>query len=207
MRARHRLSTIAVAMQSVQDASYTSGPLGQSNSSFAVGFYDRIHKTLGVGGASVKHFAYVERRSACYVFIEQTSVVVGFDLFEKRALRHVSVKSFKIKTNASSVSRQMIVLKAVLMREQLVVHLPEVSLRAGRFSCFSCAQRMRMSSRSGEVPKGKAQIVAHQFLHFFDYRIGTTAMNAFKVAVFEQRHRRIGRSGNVVALRNPRFLI
>ena len=88
------------------------------------------------------------------------------------------------------------------MTEQLVVHLPEFSLRASCLRSFSGAQRMRMRLHGGKVPKDKAQIVTQPFLHFLDYRKGSTAMNAFEVAIFEQRHRRVWHSGNVVTFRN-----
>lgn len=62
-----------------------------------------------------------------------------------------------------------------------------------------------MSLHGGKVPKDKAQILTQQFLHFFDYWIRTTAMNAFEVAVFEERDRRIRTSASVIAFRNRVF--
>ena len=80
------------------------------------------------------------------------------------------------------------ILQRVLMREQLVVHLPKLTLRARSFGSLSSAQRMRMSSHGWEVTKDKAEIIAQHFPHFFYCRINATAINAFEVAVFKQRH-------------------
>src|SRR5882724_7586455 len=92
--------------------------------------------------------------------------------------------------------------QGLLVGEQLVVHLPEFSLRTSGFCGFGSSQRMRVSPNRWEVTKDKAQIVAQKFLHFLDYRISASTVNALKVAILEQRHRRALRALNVVAIGN-----
>src|ERR1051325_7527138 len=169
-----------------------SDRFGQHNATFRISVFDGEQKTFNFGCAGVAHLIYVERRSAGHVFIEQTSVVIRLDLLKKSIFRHVTSKLVDIKLDVFAVTRKIAVLKRLLMREQLVVHFPEFSL-----SCGTGSQRMRMSFHGWKVSKDKAQIFTQPFLHFLDYRISSTAMNTFKVAVFEQRHRRIYRDGTV----------
>src|SRR5882724_1016508 len=92
--------------------------------------------------------------------------------------------------------------QGLLVGEQLVVHLPEFSLRTSGFCCFGSSQRMRVSPNHWEVTKDKAQIVAQKFLHFFDYGISASTVNALEVAILEQHHRRTLRALDVVAIGN-----
>src|SRR6185295_1814436 len=185
---------ISAVTQFTQQPSYSAGPFRQSNATFRVGLFDRSQKALNVGCASVASFIYVERRCAGHVFIEQTLVVICFDLLEECTCRQIMGKSLDIKFDTPGIARKIVILQRLLMCEQLVVHLPEFPLRAGCLRSFSGAQRMRMSLHDGKVPKDKAQIVAQQFLNFLDYRISTTAINAFEVAILEQSYRRCCRA-------------
>ena len=61
---------------------------------------------------------------------------------------------------------------------------------------------MRMNLRIWEVTKHEPQIVAQEFLNFFDFRMSTSAVDALEVTVLNQRYRCGRRARNVVAFVN-----
>jgi hypothetical protein len=79
------------------------------------------------------------------------------------------------------------------------MHLPELSLRSRGFRGLSRAFGVRMYLGERKVTKDKTEIVAHCFLNFLDDQISCGAVGTFKVAVLNQRYRRISRTLYMVA--------
>src|SRR6266478_3727247 len=195
-------SAVGAVSQASELASYSASPLRQCDAPFGVRLFDRIQKTLHISSARIEDLINVESRSAGHVLVKETSVVASFDRFEKGMLRHVAFESLSVKSDATGVARKMMILQRLLVREQLVVHLPELFLRAGGFRSFGSTQRMWMSPNRWEMTKDKAQIVAQKLPHFFDYWISASAVDALEVAILDQRHRRAWLAQHVVALVN-----
>ena len=89
------------------------------------------------------------------MLVKETSVVASFDRFEKGIFRHVAFESLTVKADATGVARKMMILQRLLVREQFVVHLPELFLCSGGFRSFGSTQRMWMSVNSWEVTEHK----------------------------------------------------
>jgi hypothetical protein len=81
------------------------------------------------------------------------------------------------------------IFKRILMRKEFIVHLPKLLLFTGGVSRDCSPQGVGMCSHVREVTKNKSQVVTQQFARLLYDRKQLSAVNAFKVSVFEKGDR------------------
>ena len=79
--------------------------------------------------------------------------------------------------------------------------MPERVLGSGRFSRFRRMLGVGMRGAQRKIAKDEAELFAEQPLHFLDHKICLTTEGAFIVAVFDEDHRRQGRTLHVIPRR------
>src|SRR5204862_6115156 len=104
-----------------------------------------------------------------------------------------------IEAEVGRVLDEIVILERELPLEQPVVHLPEGTFRRGGLRRFRRMLRVGMQLGEREVTEHKPQTLAEPPLQLFDHRPGFTARCTLKVAVFDERHRRRCRAGDVVS--------
>jgi hypothetical protein len=85
------------------------------------------------------------------------------------------------------------------MMEEEIVHLPELSLRAGGLRGFGCLLGVIVADCDGEVPVDKSQLRSVRLQQLPNHRVGSRAMGALEVAVLHQGYRGIKRAEHVVS--------
>jgi hypothetical protein len=87
-----------------------------------------------------------------------------------------------------------------LMREEILVHLPELSLRGRRLGSFGGELRVLVRAPIGEVAKDEAKLAGQSLIaHAQDTGVREPAVAALVVAVLGKRHGRARRSRDVIA--------
>ena len=76
-----------------------------------------------------------------------------------------------------------------LLREQKIVHRPELSLAASAFRRQSRSQRVRVNFLERKVAIHKTQAIGEMREKQFDQGCGLLAVGTFEVTVFDQRQR------------------
>src|ERR1700736_6256575 len=76
------------------------------------------------------------------------------------AERHLACKLVDVQPDSCRVRQQVLVVECVLMLEELIVHLPELALRSGGFSCLGSPFGVRMDATQREVAKGEPQSIS-----------------------------------------------
>src|ERR1022692_2825447 len=121
---------------------------------------------------------------------------------EVRAGQNFGDHTAGIEAQSRGVLGEILISERVLVLEQEVVHLPELSLCAGRFGGFGRVLRVRMRIDQWKISKGEAQAIAQTLLNRFDDRVNFTAKWALVVAVFNERDGRVNGTLKVIALRD-----
>ena len=85
------------------------------------------------------------------------------------------------------------------MVEQQVVHLPERPLGGGRLDGLGGELRVRVDVGEGQVTPDVAD-VAEVGEQLAQDRLGPAAVRALEVPVLDDRHRRLDRPANVIAI-------
>src|SRR5207253_2461663 len=112
-----------------------------------------------------------------------TAAEVIANSFRIGARRQLARNTLCIDANLRRVREQIRVLQRILVVKQQVVHLPEMSLRAGRLGCFCRPLGVRVRLREREVSENKSEIVAHVAADALNYRMGAAAVRTFEVTV------------------------
>jgi hypothetical protein len=83
--------------------------------------------------------------------------------------------------------------------EQLIVHLPKLSLRTRSLCGFRSSHSVRMSFHVWKVTKHEPQVVTQNRAHLLDDGKDLLTMNTLKVSVFDQSNGRVFRTQRVIA--------
>jgi hypothetical protein len=87
------------------------------------------------------------------------------------------------------MTQEVIESQFILVSEEPVVHLPELSLRGRGLRGFSGQLRIWMLPADGEVTVNIRDAIPHAFLQLIEYGVNLLAMWAFIIPVFHQYDR------------------
>src|SRR6266536_5850423 len=107
-----------------------------------------------------------------------------------------------IETNRLGKLLQVGILKRMLVVEDVIMHLPELTLSCGGFGSQSRVQRVGMDLGEREVAKDKAQLLPELLLDRSHDGRRLAGVGAFVVAILDQRDSGCCRSLTVVPLTN-----
>src|SRR5260370_27567380 len=114
--------------------------------------------------------------------------VIFVHAVRKDMVGHIPVESLSIKTQDCSVLHQVIIIKFVLVFEQVVVHLPKLALSGRSLGSLGGMSRMWVDTGDWKVAKGKPQPGAHLPLDLFDDGMGSSAIGALVISIFHECH-------------------
>src|ERR1043166_2624538 len=171
---------------------------------------DEPHQLLELVSAVVAAAVDEERRRAVHPADHSAPKVVP-DLRGPAMGVEVAAEPVEIEPGTAGIALEVGPRETVLVLEDQVVHLPELSLRGARFGGFGGELCVGMQVREREVPESHPHQVARQLLELLEDRVGHAAVGALEVPVLDQGHRRSGRTPDVVVLVHrtgePRLLI
>ena len=119
--------------------------------------------------------------------------------------RRVAAEPFDVEAELLGVADQSVRTKRVLVPEQQVVHLPERALIGRRLGGLGGELGVRVDVVERQVPPDVSDI-AEVGQQLPDDRLRLPAVGALEVAVLDDRHRRVDRPADVVALRIDRSI-
>src|SRR5215831_2884642 len=92
-------------------------PIRQSDTPAGIRLFDCGQNTLNIGRVGVTNLIDVDRRRAGDVLIKQRILILQLELLKKSIFHQVGTKSFHIKSYASGITSQMLVLQRLLVGE------------------------------------------------------------------------------------------
>jgi hypothetical protein len=94
---------------------------------------------------------------------------------------------------------EILVLEGMLVLEEMVVHVPEATLRTGRFGRDRRPNRERVNLVASEMTKNEACIeLDKRVTQRLQLEVGTPAMRTLELAVFNESHGGLIKAENVV---------
>jgi hypothetical protein len=93
----------------------------------------------------------------------------------------------RIQSELGGVSDQISILESILVLEEVVVHLPEFALRAGRLGSFGGVLGVGVTVGEREIAEYQPHPIAKMILDVDHDWISLEAMRALVVAVFHER--------------------
>jgi hypothetical protein len=126
-----------------------------------------------------------------------TKIVAHFPRVRSR--RQLARQSLRVDTDSHRVEEEIFLLQRLLVAEEHVVHLPEPALRSRTLRRLGRRFGVGMRLGQREVAVNEPELIAHIAPDSLHYRIGASAVGAFEIAVFDERHRSIARAQRVIA--------
>ena len=111
----------------------------------------------------------------------------------------MSSSNFRMSSlNLRCVTTQRAEIECVLMREEHVVHLPEPSLSARRFSSFRCLLRVRVYLHERKVSEHESHLVRQHALNALNGLEREPAVRALIITVLDQSDYGVNRASSVI---------
>src|SRR6202158_6646089 len=111
----------------------------------------------------------------------------------------LSPDAVSIERQVSRVVHQTGVIKRILVREEQVVHFPELALSRRGLGDLRGVLPVRMDLRQREMTEGHAQLAPDGFHQSGDDWLRRAAIGAFEIAVLHERNRGRPRPPDVIA--------
>ena len=105
-----------------------------------------------------------------------------------------------VDTNVGRILHEVGRLESVLVAEDCIVHFPELTLSAGSLGGLGGQLGVWMRFGQREMPKDKAQPIAHVTPDALYDWLSAPAVWALEVAVLDKGHRRVSGTGNVISI-------
>jgi hypothetical protein len=112
---------------------------------------------------------------------------------------HVTQEAINVEPDRDRVALEIVVLERVLILEEMIVHLPEATLLAGRLSCDCGSDRERMNVIACKVTENEPGVeLDESFPQSFQLDVCPPAMRAFELPILEKGHAWVSRSEAVI---------